>query len=137
MGYNDDPVNGNLSSVGDIQLAQLPNIKGWINAQPNDTAEVVAQHTSGGAFIPDFTRQHTIDSGTSSSSAYRCWKKFDASLYGDQSYPNNVTIGHYASVDHLGNNVYYGDFNADTGLGTSFGETRAANIRVMWIIKAL
>ena len=135
MGYNDNPVNGNLSSVGDIQLAQLPNIKGWINAQADLRPERPDNQSAKGCFITDFSRTDYIDSGTSSD-RYPNFKFFNASLFGEQTYPNGVAK-HYASVDHLGNNVYYGDFDIDTGLGTSFGETRAANIRVMWIIKAL
>lgn len=124
MGANPDVAGkapGNTSNVGDVQKAQLPNIKGWLQAQASSTG----QGTNSGCFKTQSTG--TIDSGTSQGSNYARGRDFNASLN---------EADHYASIDHLGDNVYYGDWNHDTGVVVTAGETRTANIRLNWIIKA-
>ena len=107
MGYNDDDSLGNLSNIMDIQSAQLPNIVGEAKWGGNPNG-----CTSYGCFNATSAGngQHTNDQRSGVG-----WIKGTI----DASKPN-------ASVDHLGNNVY-----------TNNGEVRSANIRTMWIIKAL
>ena len=107
MGANDDSTLGNLSDVGDIQDAQLPNVVGTFRAQGWGSGS--SGNVSGAMTL---TGRGNIDSGTSEASNYPKDWSFDSS---------NAN----ASTDHLGNNVY-----------TAGGETRPANVRCNWIIKA-
>lgn len=102
------PASGNLSNVGDVQAAQLPTIVGEFDAQGYTTS---AASGGTGAFRRKTTGK--IDSGSSDASNYPRVRSFDASFEG-------------ASSDHLGANVF-----------TTDGETRPANVRCSWIIKAV
>ena len=107
MGANSDVTLGNISSVGDTQLAQLPKVTGTFRAQGWGSGS--SGNVSGAITL---TGRGEIDSGTSSASNYPKDFKFDSS---------NAS----ASSDHLGNNPY-----------TTDGEVRPANVRCNWIIKA-
>ena len=117
---------GNKSNIGERQTAQLPNIKG--NVQNfNGTFGVfgfdASLSTINGAF-----------SGSNFSGAHRSG---EGSASGAKGFWMNVEKGGTnASTDHLGNNVYYGDFDNETVADRTFGETRAQNWRVLYIMKA-
>ena len=129
MGANPDTVDkadGNTSNVGEVQDAQLPNIKGNVT-NVNGTFGVFGFDASinqiKGAFSgSNFSGNHRSGEG-SANGAKALWLNVEKG-------------GTDASTDHLGNNVYFGDFDNSTVQDRTFGETRAANIRMNFIIRA-
>jgi len=116
---------GNKSVIGERQNAQLPNIKGNVNNQ-NGTFTVMGFDATSSSFKgafkgSHFSGKHRTGEG-SSDGAKVLW--LDVALGGTD-----------ASMDHLGKNVYYGDFDNGLGEGATFGETRAQNWRVLYIMK--
>lgn len=125
MGANPDvegKADGNTSNLGDVQLAQLPNIKGLGNAQGPRNNDIPAT----GAIKSKYVSAYGWSSGGSNN---RVELQFDASL-------NDSANNQVGSKDHLGNNVYFGDFDNSTEANRTYGETRPANIRLNFIIKA-
>lgn len=127
MGANPDVTGkaaGNTSDVGEFQLAQLPNIKGLANAMgPRNY-----NPDNEGCFDNSYYENNV--GWTSGGENNRIRIKFDASLY------DSSDINKTSSLDHLGNNVYFGDFNNATEANRTFGEVRPANVRVNYCIKA-
>ena len=131
MGANPDvagKADGNVSDVGDIQKAQLPNIKGYLylTGWSNSGFSNILGH---GPFSgrSDYSGRKFIKEQDSTGDNWR-GILFDTSASGSDG-------NHPSSIDHLGDNVYYGDFNNATEANRTFGEVRSANIRMNWIIK--
>lgn len=121
MGANPDVAGkaaGNTSNVGDVQKAQVPNIKGTMTTG----GATNYYNGSGGAII--VTNQGNRKMPADASSNYNVFKdfRFDAA-YRDTG-----------SKDHLGDNVYYGDFDNTTEANRTYGELRSANIRILSVI---
>ena len=129
MGANPDVTGkaaGNTSDVGDVQTAQLPNIKGNVR-------------NAGGTFgIFGFDASISQINGAFSGSNFKgSHRSGEGSASGAKEFWMNIEKGGTtASTDHLGNNVYYGDFDNSTVANRTYGETRAANIRMNYIIRA-
>ena len=117
MGANpssqDTPASGNKSNVGDSQNAQLPNITGRFQIRSSSSVNQGGAAGFLGAFYGESAAAGVRDYSNLSSTTSTYSPTFDASNSG-------------ASTDHLGNNVY-----------TSAGETRPANVRVNYVIKAV
>ena len=121
MGANPDVVgkaDGNTSNVGDVQLAQAPNIKGELTQEGLGRGSNPITKT--GAFAN--SKKSRIGHNASVNENYSLDIIFDGTASN-------------ASVDHLGNDVYFGDFNNPTEANRTFGELRSANIRMNYIIK--
>lgn len=121
MGANPDVAGkaaGNTSNVGDVQKAQAPNIKGAMSTG----GATNYYNGSGGAII--VTNQGNRKMPADASTNYNVFKdfRFDAA-YRDTG-----------SKDHLGDNVYYGDFDNTTEADRTYGELRSANIRILSVI---
>lgn len=108
--------DGNTSNVGDVQKAQLPNIKGYAGTNPGATSNNVVD----GAMY--------IDKGstTSGTLAFTSGTDFVRRILIDAS---RLNASKDVNDPNHADNPYYGDNT------TSFGEVRSANIRMNYIIK--
>lgn len=112
MGYNDVTTNGKLAAIGETQEAQLPSITGWDSLTGGQRTRCTLGASMGGAFYGQGWGSSWTTSDDYTDAGYKdlC---IDSSRSG-------------ASTDHKGVNVHIGN-----------GETRPANFRVNFIIKAV